>query len=164
MKSKLKKYLYFDASDPLQTEIFHILDRVRYFQTKLIVKLLSEFFERQGISSNTPPDRVKIMVQLYLDGEESPAAPASLGTFFSPDVMIKMIQSLLPQTAVTEHSTPSSISGISSAQLQALPSAGIKRQEGTDAENSGMALPNATEPEISKLRQMAQGFLSMASE
>ena len=165
MKSKLKKYLYFDASDSRQAEIFFLLDKARYFQTKLIVRLLGDFFEKHGITRDTPPEQIKVIVQLYLTKNASTVLPVSPGAAFTPDEITKIFISLLPQIKSVEH-TASSIPGCppDHLQLQALPPAAIKQLKEADTENDRAPLPNAPEAEIAKLKHMAQGFLSMAGE
>lgn len=61
-----RKVITFDLNDPYQKEIFQFLDKARYDQTKLIIKLLSDFFQKYGITAKTPYDKVKAIIHLYL--------------------------------------------------------------------------------------------------
>ena len=41
--SKLRKSITFDMEDPQQTEVYNFLEKIRYFQTRFITKLVSDY-------------------------------------------------------------------------------------------------------------------------
>lgn len=66
----VRKLISFDMEDPEQERIYKILDKARYSQSKLILKLISEFFNQYGITEDTSYDKVKTVVHLYLLNED----------------------------------------------------------------------------------------------
>lgn len=66
----VRKLISFDMEDPEQKRIYKILDKARYSQSKLILKLISEFFNQYGITEDTSYDKVKTVVHLYLLNED----------------------------------------------------------------------------------------------
>lgn len=61
-----RKIINFDLDDPQQKLTYSILDKARYNQTKLIIKLLDDFFKKYNITPATSYDKVKAIVKLYL--------------------------------------------------------------------------------------------------
>lgn len=41
--SKLRKSITFDMEDPQQAEVYNFLEKIRYFQTRFITKLVSDY-------------------------------------------------------------------------------------------------------------------------
>lgn len=66
----VRKLISFDMEDPEQKKIYKILDKARYSQSKLILKLIAEFFNQYGITEDTSYDKVKTVVHLYLLNED----------------------------------------------------------------------------------------------
>lgn len=76
----LRKFIYFDDKDPHQRELFNMLDKVRYYQSRLVVKLLDNFFKKNNITANTPYDKVQMIVKLFINDMEAPEEQSSEGT------------------------------------------------------------------------------------
>lgn len=68
----LRKFLYFNGEDKHETEIFYILDKIRKYQSKLIIKLLDEFFAKNNITVNTPYDELQTFIKLYISNIKMP--------------------------------------------------------------------------------------------
>lgn len=64
---KMKKHLIFHCDDPREIRVFVMLDKVRYDQSRLIINLLDEFFNKFGIDENTSSMDMKFAVKAFLD-------------------------------------------------------------------------------------------------
>lgn len=64
LKSKL---VSFHVDDEAEMKIFRILERKRYTQSQLIIKLLTDFFSKFNIDEHTPYDILCFTIQSYLD-------------------------------------------------------------------------------------------------
>lgn len=62
------KMLNFDMEDENQKEAYLQLDRVRYYQTRFITKLVNDFFRSHNITLDTPYFDTKKLVKAYISG------------------------------------------------------------------------------------------------
>lgn len=62
------KMLNFDMNDENQKEAYLQLDRVRYYQTRFITKLVNDFFRSHNITLDTPYFDTKKLVKSYING------------------------------------------------------------------------------------------------
>lgn len=161
----IHKVLHFNPEDPKQMEICDLLDKVRYFQTKLIVKLLDDFFKSKGITITTPYDKVRKIVQLYIQLEDADASasitassPSSIDTNALTNVLLTMLASQV------QNNTGS----VNSIESVPVPS-GQQAKAPSDTEFNPFPMSDfpedASEDESDEgLMKMAQGFFSMADD
>ena len=66
MKKNIVKTLNFDEESPEQMEVYNFLEKIRYYQTRLMCKLILSFMKENGIDENTPYQNIKLIVDMYL--------------------------------------------------------------------------------------------------
>lgn len=64
----LKKFLFFHADKPEEKAAYQMIDKVRYYQTAFITKLVNDFFSKYGLSANSGYDSIQKVVKEYLAG------------------------------------------------------------------------------------------------
>ena len=65
-KEKIRKIIHFDLNHPEEENAHTMLEKVRYYQSKLIIKLVNDFFEDHDITKDTPYHIVRKNVLEYI--------------------------------------------------------------------------------------------------
>lgn len=64
----LKKFLLFHSDNPEEKAAYEMIDKVRYYQTAFITKLVNDFFNKHGMSSDSGYESIQKVVKGYLAG------------------------------------------------------------------------------------------------
>lgn len=70
MKKKqnwVQKSLMFHTDKENEMTVYRLLDRVRYSQSNLIIKLLDDFFQEYDLNENTPYDYFLFVINSYIN-------------------------------------------------------------------------------------------------
>lgn len=94
-----KKLLNFDMDDPKQNEAYKFLDRVRYYQTRFITKLVTDFFRIHNVSLDTPYFDTKKLVRAYIDGYVEFAPSVSSTPTHNNDTLNAILANITQQQA-----------------------------------------------------------------
>lgn len=63
----IQKNICFHADDERERRLFELLDRVRSMQSKLIIRLLEDFFREFNLDSDTPYDHFVFVIKNYIE-------------------------------------------------------------------------------------------------
>lgn len=65
-----RKSLQFDMNDEQERTAFERLEKIRYYQSKFIVRLINDFFASHNLTDETSYDKLRTIVKLYVDGDD----------------------------------------------------------------------------------------------
>lgn len=99
-----RKSLLFDLQNLDQKEVFQFLEKVRYYQTKFITKLVKDFMIEQNITETTSYDDIKTIIGLYLKDQLKYKTKEN-HTNSSPDITTALT-ALLSSVMMNNQSTP----------------------------------------------------------
>ena len=66
-KREISKHIIFHTDDESEMRIYRILQRKSYFGSKLMIKLLEDFFKEFQIDENTPYDLMDFTIKAYIN-------------------------------------------------------------------------------------------------
>lgn len=66
-KQEISKHIIFHTDDESEMRIYRILQRKSYFGSKLMIKLLEDFFKEFQIDENTPYDLMDFTIKAYIN-------------------------------------------------------------------------------------------------
>lgn len=64
----LRKQIGFHTNRPEEVHAYEMIDKVRYYQTEFIAKLANDFFEKHGLTQNSPYELIQSVVRSYISG------------------------------------------------------------------------------------------------
>lgn len=65
-----RKSLQFNMNDEQERIAFERLEKIRYYQSKFIVRLINDFFASHNLTDETSYDKLRTIVKLYVDGDD----------------------------------------------------------------------------------------------
>lgn len=65
-----RKSLQFNMNDKQERIAFERLEKIRYYQSKFIVRLINDFFSSHNLTDETSYDKLRTIVKLYVDGDD----------------------------------------------------------------------------------------------
>lgn len=66
-KREISKHIIFHTDDESEMRIYRILQRKSYFGSKLMIKLLEDFFREFKIDENTPYELMDFTIKAYIN-------------------------------------------------------------------------------------------------
>lgn len=82
------KLIQFKENSPYELNAYYMIDKVRYYQSKFIIKLVNDFFEQHHLTVDSPYEVIRAVVGSYIDGKQLPNEPAG---DVSNDLMAKLV-------------------------------------------------------------------------
>lgn len=67
----LRKQIAFHTNRPEEVHAYEMIDKVRYYQTEFIAKMANDFFEKHGLTQNSPYELIQSVVRSYISGSLS---------------------------------------------------------------------------------------------
>ncbi len=67
----VQKSLMFHTTNEYEMNVYRLLDKVRYSQSHLVIKLLDDFFKEYELDENTPYDHFLFVINSYIDSNNS---------------------------------------------------------------------------------------------
>ncbi len=67
----VQKTILFHFNDENEMRVFHLVDKVRYSQSHLIIKLLDDFFREYNLNEDTPYDHFVFVINSYIESSSS---------------------------------------------------------------------------------------------
>lgn len=69
------KLIQFKKNSPYEVNACDMIDKVRYYQSKFIIKLVNDFFEQHHLTMDSPYELIRAVVTSYIDGKQVKPIP-----------------------------------------------------------------------------------------
>ena len=124
--NNLKKFLFFHADKPDEKAAYQMIDKVRYYQTAFITKLVNDFFGKYGLSADSGYDSIQKIVKEYLAGTLPVDTPSDHANSTSNSVtpssndailMLAQMQSAIMQQLNMQQMTMANMQQVNPANL-----------------------------------------------
>lgn len=146
--SPKKVYVYkriqFDQNNPTDCKAYAFLEKIRYDQSKFVVRLVNQYLENNNITEETSYDKIRIICKQYIKSGEYPLLPNTQST--SNEEIKQMLMELI-KAAKLEITTANTTDEIKSNS-----NSNITTVEDEDEE----------ENEMININKLTAGFQSMA--
>lgn len=104
-EEKKRKVLSFDMSNKEEENAYVMLEKIRYFQTKFVTKIINDFFQSKNITSETPYFIIRKIVSDYIEEE---ATSLKSSTLLEEDILTMVANLYVSQKGMPLIPTPSS--------------------------------------------------------
>lgn len=86
------KLIQFKRNSPYEVNACNMIDKVRYYQSKFIIKLVNDFFEQHHLTMDSPYELIRAVVTSYIDGKQiTPISEEPVHESSNEDLITKLL-------------------------------------------------------------------------